>query len=331
MSDRSTKVPATVPATVPAKIPVTIRGMEEADIPAARAIFQLAFGTYRKLPDPASWAEDRDLVGFRWRMNAPAAFVAELDGEIVGSNFAGRWGSVGFFGPLTVHPDHWGRGFAQALLPPVMAAFEAWGIAHAGLYTFADSALHLGLYGRHGFRARVNCDVLELEVREKPASSDGWAVMGEDRLETFLDAARDLTEAVYPGLDLSLEIRALEDQGLGETLFLGRRDGGLDGLAICHCGRGSEAGQRRLYVKFAAVRPGDEAGETFDLLLVACEALARRRGLTHIEAGVSLAREDAHRRMIRYGFQPMTMGVHMHRPDEAGYHHADRYAIDDWR
>src|SRR5262245_62098393 len=111
-----------------------IRPLKESDIPEAKRIVRLAFGTFLGAPDPENFASDLDYVGPRWRTDASAAFAAELDGQLIGSNFAVRWGSVGFFGPLTVRPDYWNKGVAQQLMLPVMECFERWNVTHAGLY-----------------------------------------------------------------------------------------------------------------------------------------------------------------------------------------------------
>ena len=55
-----------------------------------------------------------------------------------------------------------------------------------------------------------------------------------------ISAGRELTGAIFEGLDLEKEMRAVEAQGLGENvlLFEGSK---LAGLAVCHCGAGTEA------------------------------------------------------------------------------------------
>jgi hypothetical protein len=83
---------------------ITVRPLTENDLPAARQIMCLAFGTFLGAPEPEKFWSDLDYVGTRWRADSGSAFGAEIDGELVGSNFATSWGSVGFFGPLTVHP-----------------------------------------------------------------------------------------------------------------------------------------------------------------------------------------------------------------------------------
>lgn len=57
--------------------------------------------------------------------DASAAWVAELDGELLGSNFGTRWGSVAFFGPLSVYPHLWDRGMAKQLLAATMERFRS--------------------------------------------------------------------------------------------------------------------------------------------------------------------------------------------------------------
>jgi hypothetical protein len=88
---------------------VTIRPLLERDLAAADRIFRLAFGTSLGLPDPLQFAGDSDWVRTRWLADPSTALAAELDGELVGSNFVTGWGSVGFFGPLSVRPDLWDR------------------------------------------------------------------------------------------------------------------------------------------------------------------------------------------------------------------------------
>ncbi len=106
---------------------ITIRPLRQSDLPTADRIFRLAFGTFLGLPDDTPFYGDGDLVRTRYVADPSAALAAEIDGELVGSNFVTNWGSVGFFGPLTVRPDYWDRGIATRLLEPTMELFATWG------------------------------------------------------------------------------------------------------------------------------------------------------------------------------------------------------------
>lgn len=148
------------------------------------------------------------------------------------------------------------------------------------------------------------------------------------RAEAIAACAR-LTGKIDKGLDLGDEIRALLKQKTGEVVLTYSRNI-LDGFAICLNGPGSEGGPDVCYIKFAAARGGPGAGERFDALLDACDAFALSRGAS-IEAGMSLAHEDAYRRMRSHGYRAFAQGVAMQRPHQAGHQRGDVYAIDDWR
>lgn len=296
------------------------------DLDAADRVLRLAFGTIRGLPDPESAFGDTDLARTRFRATPECAWVAELEGEVVGSVFAARWGSFGFFGPLSVHPDLWDRGIGRQLLDPVHASFADWGVRQAGLFTFAGSLKHLGLYQAHGFWPGALTVVTAKAVdRQSPGE---YALFSD---EGDLEELRTLTDQVFPGLDLEREIRAVSDQELGDTLLL-RGAATLEGMAVCHLGAGSEAGGDRCYVKFAAVLPGVGAGERFERLLDACEAFAAESGVAQVTAGVNTGRLDAYRRLLARGFRAELVGVSMWlHPAESRFDTADDYVVDDLR
>lgn len=309
--------------------PVSVRPMRETDLDGADEILRVAFGTFLGIPDPFGTA---DYVRTRFAADPHAAFAAMVDGKLAGSNFAANWGSVGFFGPLTVRPDLWDHGVGQSLMGPVMGCFETWGNSHLGLFTFSHSPKHLELYRRYGFWPRFLTAIMQKQVAA-PSAVPGrltYAELSAAERPNYLDDCRALTDAVYEGLDLGREITAVHVQGLGDTVLL-QGESGLDGLAVCHCGPGTEAGADVCLIKFGAVRPGRQAGDRFERLLDACEQLAAERGLSQLGAGMNLGRPDAYQRMIARGFRTGLQGVTMHRPNEAGYSHADAYVIDDWR
>lgn len=308
-----------------------IRLLKESDIPEARRIVRLAFGTFLGIPDPENFATDMDYVEPRWRADSSAAFVAELDGQVVGSNFATCWGSVGFIGPLSVRPDYWNKGIAQQLMQPVTECFDRWKITHAGLFTFADSAKHIALYQKYGFYPRFLTAVLSKSVAPV-LTHRSWGKVSERSPDdpAIVQACRRLTDAVYPGLNVEREIRAVQAQGLGDTVLLWK-DRELVGFAVCHCGRGTEAGDHKCYIKFAAALPGPNSDLHFADLLAACEEFAGSQRLTQLEAGMNLSRHEAYRSLLGHGFRIDRCGVAMHRPNEPGYSRPGVYVIDDWR
>jgi predicted N-acetyltransferase YhbS len=321
-----------------AKTSVSIRPLKESDLEEADRIFRLAFGTFFGLPDPLAFMGDAGYVRTRWQADPASAFAAEVDGELVGSNFATNWGSVGFFGPVSVRPDLWDKGIGARLVEPLIERFAEWEIEHAGLFTWSHSPKHAYLYQKFDFWARFLTAIMSKSVVERlmvgedePESQ--WsrfsALSEEDREET-LKACGEVTGAVYDGLDVSSEIRAVASQDLGDTVLL-RDDSGLAGLAVCHCGAGTEAGSGACFVKFGAIRPGPDAGRNFERLLDACEALAAAEGMQVLIAGANMGRHEAYRALLARGFRTEIQGVTMHRRNEPGYNRPGVYIIDDWR
>ncbi|HMD85444.1 MAG TPA: GNAT family N-acetyltransferase [Terriglobia bacterium] len=311
-------------------ISVSIRLMQEADLVEARGIFRVAFGTFLGVPAPEAFAADREYIFTRWRANPQAALVAEVNGAVAGSNFAAHWGSFGFFGPLTVRPELWNQHIAQKLLGPTLDLFEKWGVREAGLFTFAHSPKHLGLYQKFGFWPRFLTAIMSKGVTVREAPSIKYSALKEGEQNQALSACRELTGAIFDGLDVTSEIRSVMNQNLGETVLVWGGDL-LDGFAVCHVGEGTEAGRNNCYIKFAAVRPGPGAEDRFEHLLDASEGLAAERGLQRIEAGVNLNRRQAYRQMLRRGFRIDFQGVAMHRPDAPAYNRPDAFVVDDWR
>jgi predicted N-acetyltransferase YhbS len=296
------------------------------DLDAADRVLRLAFAQIRGLDDPASAFGDTDLLRTRFRTAPDAAWVAELDGEVVGSVLATRWGTFGFFGPLSVEPALWNHGVGSQLLRPVLDAFDRWKLRQAGLFTFADSSGHLRLYQKHGFRRGSQTLVTAKPV--DPGTRSAYEISSSD---SQLDEIRRLTTQISPGLDLAREVVAIRAQGIGETIVV-RGEGTLDSMAVCHRGAGSEAGRDTCYVKFAATRPGDRASERFERLLDACETFAVDSQLARLVAGVDTGRVDAHRRMLDRGFEIERVGVSMWlRPEAPHFDAPEDYIIADLR
>ena len=319
---------------------IEIHLMRQSDIPEADRIMRLAFGTFLGLPEPLSFMGDGDYVKTRYMANPSAALVAEVNGNLAGSNFALKWGSVGIFGPLTIHPDLWNKGVAKRLLEKTMELFEGWKIKHAGLFTFAQSIKHIHLYQKFGFWPRYLTSIMSKTIgqTQKPVqSSYHWSRFSE--LNSYektraIEECTDLTNQIYNGLNLETEINSVEKQRLGDTILLRENNIGdsiLNAMAICHCGPGTEAGSGTCYVKFGAVRPSQDSPTYFDHLLAVCELFASSQQLSRITAGVNLGRHNAYRKMIEHHFRTDLQGVAMHKPNDAGYNTEDIYVIDDWR
>ncbi len=247
---------------------VKVRPLVEADLPAADRIFRQAFGTFLGLPDPSATFGDTDYVRTRWLADPAASLGAELDGDLVASNFVTNWSSIGVFGPLTVRPDLWDRGIAKRLMDATVDILDEWGVRLGGLFTFAHSAKHIGLYHRYGFWPQHLTFVMARPTSPTGATSPWTALSATPPAErpAMVAACREVADMIYQDLDVSREVEQVDQQNLGDTVLVGD-DAGLVAFGVCHIGAGSEAGSGACYVKFGAVRPGPGAGRGFERLL----------------------------------------------------------------
>lgn len=309
---------------------VAVERLDETQLDAADRICRVAFGTFLGVPEPETFFGDVDYVRTRSLAPNTVALSALIDGELVATNFVTRWGSVGFFGPLSVKVDLWDKAIASVLMEATMEVFAGWGTKHAGLFTWADSAKHHGLYQKFGFYPTFLTAVMSKPVRASGEADVRLLSSDLDELEVTIDECRRVADAVYPGLDLSGEIRSVLEQELGDVVLVGEA-GGPAGFAVCHVGPGTEAGGGACFVKFGAVSPGAEAPDTFASLLDACEAFGAQRGVERLVAGVNMGRLSAYRSTVARGFRTELTGVAMQHAGERGYNHPDAFVIDDWR
>src|SRR5580700_2855107 len=293
---------------MPSSQPIKVGLLKESELEEAERIVKLAFGTFLGLPNPLDFMGDRNFMEPRWRSTHVKVIAAREGGRLIGSNVVTRWGSFGFFGPLTVLPEYWDRGVAQRLLKATEAVFDRWGVRRTGLFTFPQSTKHVGLYQKFGYWPGYLTAIMMWTPTANPsphqdhADTPGLlsAMTKAQRVHT-IEACRKLTDKIDRGLDLTGEIQAVLRQGTGDVVLIHAR-GALDGFALCLNGPGSEGGEKTCYVKFGAARSGAGAAERFDRLLSACESFASSRGVT-VEGGVNLARTAAHQRMRSRGYR----------------------------
>jgi GNAT superfamily N-acetyltransferase len=318
---------------------VQIGPLKKTEVQEAERILRAAFSTFLGLPSPEEFMGDRQLLIPRAQASHVTVLAARADGKLIGTNAVTRWGSFAFFGPLTVLPEYWDRGVAQALLEATIKLIDRWGVRHSGLYTFAQSAKHVGLYQKFDYWPQHLTAILTRTPPARPALASGASSrettsvllsgMKKAACATAIKACAKLTDRISKGLDLTGEMSAAMALGVGDVVLTERR-GMLEGFAICMYGTGSEGGAKICYIKFGAVRGGNGAEERLDRLMDGCEAFAASLGAT-IEVGVNLARGEVFRQLRSRGYRVTTQGVAMQRPNVEGFNRAKSWVLDDWR
>ena len=310
------------------KIAARVDLLPEAQLESAQALVRVAFATQLQLPNPADFGNGSSCTA-RWYMDPEGVFGASVGAELVGVVFAINWGTFGFFGPLVIDPEYWGRGIAHQLLERVMSYFHDRKVTHSGLFTFSNSPKHILLYQKYGFEPRFLTALASTPTRipEQRPQYQCYSESGESGRKRHLETLRAITDSLYPGLELTVEIDNIYKQQIGETIIYFSADGEAQAFAICHYGNRSEAQRDAMYVKFAAAKGSDG----FAAILDSCQHLAGTRNLLKIDLGINTSRKLAYKLILEKGFRPQTFGIAMEISGNAGFNRSDVFAADDWR
>ena len=306
---------------------LVLRTASDRDLAAADGILRAAFDAHTGRPGTLG---DTEYLRNRSRSDAGRVVVAVARGEVVGSNAITAWGSVGWFGPLSVTPAMQRQGIADALVEAAHERLHQRGATQLGLFTFADSPRHFKLYARHGYWPG---SLVLITSRQVPAEAQvaptTFTALPRARQHDVLYDLRGITEQLHPGWDITSEVVATTHQGQGDVVLV-HDDSGLSAAAVCQIGPGTEAGAGTCRLKIAVVRSGRGVDTRMTQVLAAVDALARERGAEQVIAAVSTANEACARFVLARGHDAVSQGVAMHRGGPA-YRRTDVWVLDDWR
>ena len=149
---------------------VNLRPLTDADVPAAARINRAAFSAFFGISDPAKFRVGADVIGPRWSLWPESGIALDVDGTLAGAALMMRWGSVCVLGPVTVAPEHWGKGFARLLMTKLIDIADRSGFAFTGLFTHPQSPKHIRLYESYGFRMQRITAVMAKAAAESGGS-----------------------------------------------------------------------------------------------------------------------------------------------------------------
>lgn len=310
---------------------VLVRPMEERDLEPGHAIYRSAFASFLKIDE--AHIPDFNHVRSRYRANPRGAISAEINGELVGTMFAARWGSLAVVGPSTVRPTGWTGQAGKLMLERALALAAEWRCAHVAGFTFSNSPRHIDFFQREGIWPRFLTTVMTRSVRRPTGAPPPFRLMSslaETERTQAIEACARLTHGLLAGMDLREELASVLRQGIGDILLTGP-EGALEGMAVLHVGAESEGGTGNCYVKFGAVGADSAGAEAFERLLDAVEAYAAERKIPRMMLGMNLAHSEAYRILLRRGMLTSQMGVALHGGDDPLYKRPGLFVIDDWR
>jgi GNAT superfamily N-acetyltransferase len=174
-------------------------------------------------PDFPTPAAATELMQYMLSRSHVHAVVAEVDGQVVGSNFLWKTGFVAGVGPITVDPVVQNSAIGRRLMEAVLEHAREQGIAAVRLLQAAYHARSLSLYTKLGFVVREPLAVLQGErVGLQIAQHYVRAAS-----ETDVDPANALSQKMN-GYDRAIELREAVRQGTAKVV---EREGRITGYA----------------------------------------------------------------------------------------------------
>jgi predicted N-acetyltransferase YhbS len=144
------------------------------------------------------------------------SIVAELDGQIIGSNFLDERSKIGGLGPITVDPSAQTCGIGRRLMENVLARSREFGLEGVRLVQAGYNNQSLCLYTKLGFRTREPLSLVTgspsraslsgykvRSARNEDIDACNWLclkVHGHDRAGELKDAVREKTAIIVERL-----------------------------------------------------------------------------------------------------------------------------------
>ncbi len=217
-------------------------------------------------------------------------------------------GTLGWLGPLAVHPDVQRSGVGGQLIAACLDGWRRRGVRLMGVETFGGSPSHERFYRKMDFRP--SCTGIGFGVGlARTAIPAGVQIGGRLPDLSFL----------YPGLDVSGEAAATAQCGAGHVLTTG------DGVAIVHLESAVQSAETGSVPFLAAV-----SRDSFERLLAAAEHLSRERGKTSLLTRTSSSSWDTMDALGGRGYQAGGLTMRMKAGDNADYDHTSSYYLDSW-
>jgi GNAT superfamily N-acetyltransferase len=291
-----------------------VRAMTSGDLPGVSSVTNAAFGA---LGVPAAGAEAAGpaipalLFAVRFAADPGGCFVAVREqepGQLAGVLFSVARGTLGWFGPLAVHPDAQRSGAGGKLVAACMDSWRRRGVRLMGLETYRDSPFHVRFYKKMGFRP--SCTRIRFRVQ-----------LGGTGMPAGVRIGGPLPDLgfLYPGLDVSAEAVATARCGAGHVLTTG------DGVAIVHL-EGTVQPPEAGFVPFLAAATRD----SFERLLGAAEHLSYERGKVALLTRASSSSWNIIDVLGRRGYQAEVLTMRMKAGDNPDYDHTSSYYLDNW-
>ena len=216
------------------EVKLKLRQMVHDDIPVAQSIGKVTWSMVASedIGRPVDYPmRPARMIAATMEEEPKGCFIAEIDGEAVGTAYSHVWGSVGWVGPVEVLPQFQGSGVGKALMNACHQHLGARRCRVFGVETMSDNERNKRFYTRLGYRTVGVTVFAEKKLRSAAYFVGGIKELTSETLEEHIADIRHLSSAVYPGMDCGTEFRLVLKHSLGKG-FVFRHDGVTKGAAL---------------------------------------------------------------------------------------------------
>jgi GNAT superfamily N-acetyltransferase len=240
-------------------------------------------------------------------------FAAMLDDEMVGTAYSHVWGSVGWVGPVEVLPDHQGSGVGKTLMEACHTYLGSQGCRVFGVETMSDSERNKRFYTHLGYRSVGITVFAEKKLRPAGYFVGGIKEMNASNLAENSGEIRQLSSAVYPGMDCTTEFRRTLKHSLGKA-FLFRHDGITKGAALIM--EAPLEGLHMVSLRLLLTDPNtSDRGAVMSSLMAACEQSAISSGNDRVFTSCSIT-NDISRILVERDYKISASNVRFVKGDD---------------
>lgn len=236
------------------------------------------------------------------------------DGALAAFNMVHLSGVEGWMGPLAVRPSLQGGGAGGQVVRTGIAWLRRRGAGILGLETMPRTVENIGFYSRIGFSPGHLTVTMVRELGGNGGEGGGGRLLSRaENAEGLLEAMRDLTHAIAPGVDYSRELLLTRELELGDTTILEGQDGSPLAFALWHT------------TALAQGRPNDELRVlklvardvgAFRAVLRLVEGQAKMRGtVQRVSLRCQTAFSDAYASLMSAGYRVHWTDLRMTMPD----------------
>ncbi|NCO38143.1 MAG: hypothetical protein COY42_17320 [Armatimonadetes bacterium CG_4_10_14_0_8_um_filter_66_14] len=284
------------------------RLMRQSDLDVARRLDRDSFGAlFHELTGQPDTLAPREPEFFaHWLRTDPGgAWVAELNGEVVGVNFNHARGCNAWIGPLAMKPGVQLRGGGRRLCEKGIEYLEAQGCSAIGLDTYANNPVSVSLYLKLGFEVAGGTLVLRRDLTETfPGGGVGLQALPATEADMPTLVRLDENES---GFRREPDFRFALDWEAATLLKLCGDGDSTHGMAVCCQKRGAGL-LGSLYVSAEAAGRGG-----LTALLEGARAFYLARGLHELQVTLTASDLRLTEALFDLGFKTRTAMVRMVR------------------